>query len=97
MCWACVFFVKFPIIDSVEIIYSYRSDAQLQKLGEKLCSNAGASGDDLSMNIMTDGEAVGIFPTTYGGMKKNMSPHKKRSRVSLGAVEASDQGRHESK
>ncbi|XP_031131121.1 zinc finger CCCH domain-containing protein 13 [Ipomoea triloba] len=69
-----------------------RSDAQLQKLGEKLCSNAGASGDDLSMNIMTDGEAVGIFPTTYGGMKKNMSPHKKRSRVSLGAVEASDQG-----
>lgn len=85
------------IKDSVEILYSYRSDVQLQKLGEKLCSSAIASGDDLSMNITTDGEAVGIYPTTYGGMKKNMSPHKKRSRVNLEAVEAPDQGRHESK
>ncbi|VFQ94304.1 unnamed protein product [Cuscuta campestris] len=57
-----------------------RSDAQLRKLGEKLFSSASASGDDLSMNIVTDGEAVGC-PIIYGEMRKNMSPRKKRSRM----------------
>ncbi|CAH9076626.1 unnamed protein product [Cuscuta epithymum] len=70
-----------------------RSDAQLQKLGEKLILNAsGASGDDLSLNAVTDGEAKSICPTICGNMKNNISPHKKRSQVNVADGESPSQG-----
>lgn len=71
-----------------------RSEAQLQKLANKLSSDfvrTGASGEDSAINII-DGGMAGNHFSSLNEQQKDTSPTKKRPRIYREADETSNQG-----
>lgn len=77
-----------------EYVFGFcRSHAQLQKLGEQLDLDAAGAGneDDSKINTMTDDE-MGGYACQLNESQMNSSPHRKRSRASIGVQDALNQG-----
>lgn len=94
-------FVCLMIYFFFHILYFFnlRSEARLQKLGEKIYSDAirpGATEEDTSINILSDGETLGnhIWRDPRNELQKKASPIKKRLEIHPVEVnEESKQGR----
>lgn len=74
----------------------YRSQVRLQRLGDQLDSDIariGANEEDLSIDIVSNGEDTGLPSMIKHNVEQNdASPHRKRLRVERDTVEESKQG-----
>lgn len=70
----------------------YRSQSQLQKLGEQLDLDVGGGNEeDLKIKALSD-DVTGGFASPLNEGQLNSSPRRKRSRFSLEAQDASNEG-----
>lgn len=72
------------------VFWFYRSQVQLQKLSEQLDLDVGGGNEDDQKIKASSDDINGTSPLNEGQL--NFSPHRKRSRVSLEAQEASHHG-----
>lgn len=73
-------------------MWLFRSQAQLQKLGEQLDLDVGGGNEDDPKTKASSDDVNGGFTSPLNEGQLNSSPRKKKSRVSLETPEASHQG-----
>lgn len=93
----CFVFLNWFFVIYLFLLYSIcRSHVRLQRIGDQLVSDIsriGANDEDLSIDIVNNGENCGLPPVIKHNVEKNdASPHRKRLHVEGDAVEESKQG-----
>ena len=76
--------------------FMYRSQVRLQRFGDQLVSDIsriGANEEDLSIDIISNGENTGLHPIAKHNVEHNdASSHKKRLHIEHDALEELKQG-----